>query len=145
MQRDKWDNKCEKGFQDLKRYLTSPLLLSKLEVAEELYIYLAISNVALSSALIREELRAQLPGSRAGLVFITLGGSMLKMAITLGFKESNNEAEYKALMVDLRMAQDLAIKKLAIHFDSQLITGQTTKEYAAKHPRMTLYLEKVQK
>ncbi|KAM2418087.1 hypothetical protein EV1_024660 [Malus domestica] len=64
-QRDKWDEECEKAFQDLKKYLTSPLLLSKLEAAEDLYIYLAVSEVAVSSALIQKELEAQL------LVFYT--------------------------------------------------------------------------
>ena len=38
-----------------------------------------------------------------------------------------------------------AMKKLAIHSDSQLITNQTTREYVAKHPRMAQYLEKVRK
>ena len=60
-QRNKWDEECEKAFQDLKSYLTSPPLLSKPEAAEDLYIYLAVSEVAVSSALIREELGAQLP------------------------------------------------------------------------------------
>ncbi|KAM1105374.1 hypothetical protein ACFX2B_002323 [Malus domestica] len=41
------------------------------------------------------------------------------------------------------MAKDLAVKKLAIHSDSQLITSQTTREYMTKHPRMTQYIEKV--
>ncbi|KAM1206124.1 hypothetical protein FF1_006806 [Malus domestica] len=41
------------------------------------------------------------------------------------------------------MAKDLAVKKLAIHFDSQLITSQAIREYTAKHPRMAQYLEKV--
>ncbi|KAM1000326.1 hypothetical protein ACFX2A_007088 [Malus domestica] len=58
---DKWDEKCEKAFQDLKNYLTSPPLLSKPEAAEDLYIYLAVSEVAVSYAFIREELGAQLP------------------------------------------------------------------------------------
>ena len=53
------------GWRVRKKYLTSPLLLSKLEVAENLYIYLAVSEVAVSSTLIREELWAQL------LVFYT--------------------------------------------------------------------------
>ncbi|KAM1885356.1 hypothetical protein ACFX14_038050 [Malus domestica] len=47
---------------------------------------------------------------------------MLEKAITLGFKTSNNEAEYEALLAGLRMAKDLVVKKLAIHSDSQLIT-----------------------
>ncbi|KAM1348899.1 hypothetical protein ACFX10_003104 [Malus domestica] len=55
-QRDKWDEECEKAFQDLKNYLTSPPLLSKPEAAEDLYIHLVVSEVAVSSALIREEL-----------------------------------------------------------------------------------------
>ena len=68
---------------------------------------------------------------------------MLEQAITLGFKASSNEAEYEALLVSLRMAKDLAVKKLAIHFDSQIITDQTIKEYTTKHLRIAQYLEKV--
>ncbi|KAM2155684.1 hypothetical protein ACFX1Q_047358 [Malus domestica] len=68
---------------------------------------------------------------------------MLEKAITLGFKASNNEAEYEALPASFRMAKALEVKKLAIHSDSQLITSQTTGEYTAKHPRMAQYLEKV--
>ncbi|KAM2982021.1 hypothetical protein FF2_013275 [Malus domestica] len=40
-------------------------------------------------------------GSRAGLVLITLEGPMLEKAITLGFKASNNEAEYEDLLASL--------------------------------------------
>ncbi|KAM1333679.1 hypothetical protein ACFX2F_009683 [Malus domestica] len=54
--------------------------------------------------------------SEAGVVFVTLDGSMLEQAITLGFKASNNKTEYEALLAGIRM------KKLAIHSDSQLIT-----------------------
>ena len=82
-------------------------------------------------------------GSGAGVVLITPDGSLLEQAITLGFKASNNEAEYEALLAGLRMAKDLAVKKLAVYSDSQLITSQATGEYTAKHPRMARYLEKV--
>ena len=70
------------------------------------------------------------------MVLFTPDGSMLEHAITIGFKASNNEAEYKALLVGLRMAKNLAVKKLAIHSDSQLITSQTIMAYTVKHPRM---------
>ncbi|KAI5317811.1 hypothetical protein L3X38_037518 [Prunus dulcis] len=43
-----------------------------------------------------------------------------------------------------RLAKELAIKKLVIYSDSQLITNQASGEYMAKHPRMILYLDKVQ-
>ncbi|KAM1910711.1 hypothetical protein ACFX13_039322 [Malus domestica] len=70
---------------------------------------------------------------------------MLEQAITLSFKTSNNKAEYEALLASLRMAKDLADKKLVIHSDSQLITSQATEEYTTKHPKITQYLEKVRK
>ncbi|XP_021831124.1 uncharacterized protein LOC110771174 [Prunus avium] len=60
-QRDKWDEECEEAFQNLKTYLTSPPLLSKPVPGEDLFVYLAVSNSAVSSALIREELGAQHP------------------------------------------------------------------------------------
>ncbi|KAI5338873.1 hypothetical protein L3X38_018145 [Prunus dulcis] len=58
-QKDKWDEECEVAFQSLKTYLTSPPLLSKPIPGEDLFVYLAVSYSAISSALIREELGAQ--------------------------------------------------------------------------------------
>ncbi|CAL2258020.1 unnamed protein product [Prunus armeniaca] len=60
-QKDKWDEECEVAFQNLKTYLTSPPLLSKPVPSEDLFVYLAVFNSAVSSALIREELGAQHP------------------------------------------------------------------------------------
>ena len=68
----------------------------------------------------------------------------MEQAITLGFLASNNEAEYEALLTGIRLAKELANKKLAIYSDSQLITNQASGEYMANHPRMILYLDKVQ-
>ncbi|CAL8167912.1 unnamed protein product [Prunus armeniaca] len=61
VQRDKWDEKCEVAFQNLKTYLTSPPLFSKPVPGEDLFVYLTVSNSAVSSALIQEELGAQHP------------------------------------------------------------------------------------
>ncbi|KAI5311614.1 hypothetical protein L3X38_040787 [Prunus dulcis] len=82
-------------------------------------------------------------GAGAGLVITTLDETLLEQAITLGFPASNNEAEYEALLSSLSLAKVLAIKKLAIYSDSQLITNQASGEYMVKHPRMILYLDKV--
>ncbi|XP_068319719.1 uncharacterized protein [Pyrus communis] len=81
--------------------------------------------------------------SRAGLILTTPDSSMFEQAITLSFKVSNNEAEYEALLAGLRLAKDLVVKKHMIYYDSQLITNQTSGEYATKHPRMARYLAKV--
>lgn len=41
------------AFKDLKSYLASPLVLSRPELEEDLYLYLVVSNHAVSSVLIR--------------------------------------------------------------------------------------------
>ena len=56
-----WTDECQEAFQDLKTYLTTTPLLSPSMPGEELYLYLAVSPHAVSSALIREEGRVQKP------------------------------------------------------------------------------------
>ena len=55
-----WTNECEAMFQELKRYLSNPPLLSPFKVGENLNLYLAVSTTAMSIALIQEEDRKQL-------------------------------------------------------------------------------------
>ena len=54
-----WMDECRQAFQDLKDYLTRAPLLSPSLQGEELYLYLAVSPHAVSSALIREEGKVQ--------------------------------------------------------------------------------------
>ncbi|XP_030955724.1 uncharacterized protein LOC115977839 [Quercus lobata] len=56
-----WTDECQRAFQDLKDYLTTAPLLSPSVQGEELYLYLAVSPHAVSSALIREEGKIQKP------------------------------------------------------------------------------------
>ena len=50
-----WTDKCQKDFEELKKYLSSPPLLIPSKPGEELYFYLAILQAAVSAALVREE------------------------------------------------------------------------------------------
>ncbi|KAK0607684.1 hypothetical protein LWI29_018587 [Acer saccharum] len=50
-----WNDDCERALQDLKTYLKSPPLLSKPKDNETLFIYLAVSDTAVSAVLVREE------------------------------------------------------------------------------------------
>ena len=50
-----WTDECQKAFDDLKKYLSSPLLLSPPMPGEELYLYIAVSQAAVSAALVRDE------------------------------------------------------------------------------------------
>ena len=54
-------DECGAAFQELKRYLSNPPLLSPSKGGENLYLYLAISTTAVSAALICEEAKKQLP------------------------------------------------------------------------------------
>ena len=55
-----WTEECETTFQELKHYLSNPLLLSPSKEGEDLFLYLAVSVTAISVALIREENMVQL-------------------------------------------------------------------------------------
>ena len=56
-----WTDNCKRAFEDLKAYLTTAPLLNPSVLGEELYLYLAVTPHAVSSALIREEGRVQKP------------------------------------------------------------------------------------
>jgi hypothetical protein len=56
-----WTDECQKSFEELKLYLTSPPLLSPSQQGEALSLYLAVSPTAVSSALIKEDGGTQLP------------------------------------------------------------------------------------
>ncbi|XP_050240791.1 uncharacterized protein LOC126689600 [Quercus robur] len=50
-----WTDECQTAFDNLKTYLSFPLLLSPSKPGKELYLYLAISQAVVSAALVREE------------------------------------------------------------------------------------------
>ena len=62
-------------------------------------------------------------GVGAGIVVITPKGIKLENSFRLGFKASNNEAEYEALLAGLRVVSDLGAKEVEIDSDSQLVVN----------------------
>lgn len=46
---------------------------------------------------------------------------VIEYAIHLLFKMTNNEAEYKEMLVELRLARSLNVERIHIYSDSQLI------------------------
>ncbi|KAL0347685.1 UNVERIFIED_CONTAM: hypothetical protein Scaly_1784500 [Sesamum calycinum] len=49
-----WMEECEQALSDVKQYLKTPPLLANPKVGEALYLYLAVSDDAVSSALVRK-------------------------------------------------------------------------------------------
>ena len=56
-----WTEECETTFQELKRYLSNPPLLSPSKEGEDLFLYLVVSITAVSTTLIREKNKIQFP------------------------------------------------------------------------------------
>ncbi|KAK3002494.1 hypothetical protein RJ639_022573 [Escallonia herrerae] len=56
-----WTDDCQKSFEELKTYLSSPPLLLKPLPGEDLFRYLSVTEVAVSAVLVTEEDRVQKP------------------------------------------------------------------------------------
>ena len=59
------------------------------------------------------------------------------------FPATNNEAEYEAILMGLRVGKVLGAKNLLSQSDSMLVMGKTKEEYEAKEERMQKYLRLV--
>ena len=53
-------------------------------------------------------------GSRVSMMLISPEGHKIHCAIRFGFKESNNEAEYKALIAGLSLIRELQVRNVKI-------------------------------
>ena len=62
-------------------------------------------------------------GSRAGIILEGPSNITLEQALKLNFKASNNQVEYEALIVGLKLAKEVGAKKLRCYIDSQLVQG----------------------
>jgi ribonuclease HI len=86
-----------------------------------------------------------LSGVGAGDVLTSPSGDKLFFAIQLCFKPehkvSNNIAEYEGLLVGLRAASALGIKRLIVKGDLQLVENFSNKSYTPKDEHMMAYLE----
>ncbi|XXG51512.1 hypothetical protein AAC387_Pa03g0060 [Persea americana] len=76
----------------------------------------------------------------AGVVLQSPEGLVIEQAVTLGFKASNNEAKYEALIAGLNSAKILEARSVVVFSDSQLVISQLSGDYQARDDRMAAYL-----
>ncbi|KAJ8615907.1 hypothetical protein MRB53_035279 [Persea americana] len=76
----------------------------------------------------------------AGVVLQSPEGLVIEQAVTLGFKASNNEAEYEALIAGLNSTKILEAWSVVVFSDSQLVTSQLSGDYQARDDKMAAYL-----
>jgi ribonuclease HI len=81
----------------------------------------------------------------AGILFIAPGGEQLKYALHLLFLESNNAAEYEALIHGLNIAVSLGVKKLVVYGDSLVVISQKNKDWDWSTDSMGKYYVAVRK
>lgn len=62
-------------------------------------------------------------GSGAKIILEGPGQLTVEQSIWFGFETSNNQAEYDALIVGLRLAKDLGVRSLKCQTDLQLVVG----------------------
>ncbi|KAL0420631.1 UNVERIFIED_CONTAM: Ribonuclease HI [Sesamum latifolium] len=82
-------------------------------------------------------------GSGAGIVITSPQGEDLESAIKFGFKASNNEAEYEALVAGMKMAHEAGARHLLAYSDSQLVVKQVEGTFEAKEKSMVQYLHQI--
>ncbi|GKB09301.1 reverse transcriptase domain-containing protein [Tanacetum coccineum] len=82
-------------------------------------------------------------GSRAGLILIDLEGAEYSYTLRLNFANSNNDAEYEALLAGLRIATKMKVERMHAFVDLKLVANQVEGSYEAKGQKTKKYKEKV--
>ena len=75
-------------------------------------------------------------GSGVGLVLISPKRITIEKSLRLTFSATNNETEYKALLVRMTMVQKMGGKAVEVFSDSRLVVGQVQGELEARDLKM---------
>ena len=64
-------------------------------------------------------------------MLVTLEKLVMEKSLRLGFSNTNNEAEYEALLVGIAMVRLLGREMVELYSDSRLIVGQVNGDFKA--------------
>ena len=78
-------------------------------------------------------------GLGAGIVLTSPTGDTGQYVLQILYTDSNNAAEYEALLRGLRMAVSMGIQCLEVRGDSNLAISQINGDFDAKDPKMAAY------
>ncbi|KAL0439215.1 UNVERIFIED_CONTAM: hypothetical protein Slati_2404500 [Sesamum latifolium] len=82
-------------------------------------------------------------GSAVGIVIASPQGEDMEFTIRFNFKASNNETEYEALAMSMRIVHEVGANHLIAYSDSKLIVKQLEGVYEATEDSMVQYLQQV--
>src|SRR3989337_2472881 len=80
-----------------------------------------------------------LAGLGAGVILISPTGNTIWYVLQIMYTDSNNAAEYEALLHGLRMATTMGVQRLEVRGDSNLVISQVNGEFDAKDPKKAAY------
>jgi len=83
-------------------------------------------------------------GRGAGIVLHGSNDLLLEQALCFGFKPSNNQAEYEALIAGLTLAADMGADTVTCRNDSQLIVGHLDDTFQVNDPLLLRFYHVVQ-
>ncbi|XP_072054888.1 uncharacterized protein [Arachis hypogaea] len=81
-------------------------------------------------------------GSGTGIILVNQEGTQIEVSLKFEFPCSNNQAKYEALIIGLKLAEEVGATKVVVFSDSHVVTSQINGEYQAKDPNMKRYLDK---
>ncbi|XP_020240151.1 uncharacterized protein LOC109818997 [Cajanus cajan] len=77
-------------------------------------------------------------GSGAGIILESPSGITLEQSLHFGFRASNNQAEYEALLAGM-LATEMGVRKIVCWIDSKVITEQVNNNFQVKDPNLLKY------
>ncbi|KAF7130692.1 hypothetical protein RHSIM_Rhsim10G0132700 [Rhododendron simsii] len=78
-------------------------------------------------------------GAGAGIVLVSPEGTVHENVVSIGYRATNNEAEYEALITGLQLALRLGADSVHVFCDFRLIVGHLNDDYQARDERMNAY------
>ncbi|XP_074336805.1 uncharacterized protein LOC141673978 [Apium graveolens] len=84
-------------------------------------------------------------GAGAGIVLVSPEGQHLMSEIHFKFYVTNNDAEYEALINDLKIILEMGVWNLIAKSDSELVVNQVNGGFQARGPQTELYLRCTQR
>ena len=82
-------------------------------------------------------------GGAGAILYNEKGEVAAEVAIYLGSKVTNNEAEYQGLLEGVKKALELGVTKLKIRMDSELVVRQILGIYKVKNARLAVFYQEV--
>jgi ribonuclease HI len=78
-------------------------------------------------------------GARAGIWINHPKGDSKLCSYKVVFECTNNMAKYEALILGLKVLEELGAKRIVVHGDSEIIINKIKGIYQEKHPRLRAY------